>query len=115
MIATDPLDHSQCYSCKMQTDRDERVYHQGQWKVEAREYLYERCVEVIEALQGGGPFSISEAWRADPHRGPTSYGMMRNVVKDLVLHGLIVCVKPDRSGKCRAYDFVSDRAPAPAP
>lgn len=70
-----------------------------------REYLYERCVEVVEALQGLGPFSISEAWRSDSNRGPESYSMMRNVIRDMVIHGLLVCVKRDRANKCRAYDF----------
>lgn len=95
-----------CYACFFNAGVMVESERQA-WRSRDRAWAYERLVEHIESLQGQGPFSISRAWRADPMKSPSTFNMIQKVVHDMALHGLIVCVKPDRAGKCRGWDFAT--------
>ena len=92
-----------CYACSYREGLYGGLYAGGNMRqAEWRAILYEKCVEHLEELYAE-TFTISDAWRTMEFRGPENYNMMRNVVRDLYLHGHLLCAKRDKAGKCRLW------------
>lgn len=62
-----------------------------------RAVMYEEVVETIEAWSG--PFSTMQVWRKIAG-GPPYLSVVKNVIADLRVHRLIVCIRMDRPQRC---------------
>lgn len=94
-----------CYACTFREGNYGGSWTQNNRRRQGRAVVYETLVEYVEGLYGT-EFSISSAWRGMRDTlGWSDHNMMRHVFRDMVLHGLLICVRRTGDGKCRAYRF----------
>lgn len=91
-----------CWSCNF-FDYSVRTGHEISWNQWAQASLYEHLVEHVEERLAGREMSMSELWRCDPLKSPRSYNLIKKVIYDMAMHGLLVCTFIDRGGKCRRW------------
>lgn len=67
--------------------------------------VYERCVEVIEAHQGAGPFTRPKVWK-ETGTGPTGYNLVGSALWDMRMHGLVDVVRWSRGRKASEWEVI---------
>jgi hypothetical protein len=91
-----------CYACSFREGNYGGSWTQNNRRKQGRAVVYEAMVEWIESL-GDAEFSMT-TWRAMRDTlGWSDSNMMSHAIKDMLLHGLLICVRRDSKGHCRSY------------
>jgi hypothetical protein len=97
---------AQCWACTITTERP--IRYQNSYKQVGRWSLYELVVEHLESKPRGTILRVSEIVQ-EVGPSPELFGIVKLVFVDLTLHGLMRCVRRDKSGRmCLGHEMIWD-------